>query len=160
MKTLFNIIALLFSLIVALFFDLHAQSGWFWQNPLPQGNSLSSVSFTDANTGAAVGAGGTILRTTDGGAHWTSQTSGILNTLYGVSFKDANTGIAVGDYGTIFRTTNGGASWMYLDGPTYTFNYSLKGVSLTNSNTGTAVGSPGIIIRTTDGGATWTSHTS
>jgi hypothetical protein len=42
-------------------------SGWFWQNPLPQGNWLNGVSFTDANTGTAVGSGGTILRTTDGG---------------------------------------------------------------------------------------------
>ena len=30
-------------------------SGWFWQNPLPQGNWLNDVSFTDANTGTAVG---------------------------------------------------------------------------------------------------------
>ncbi|MCK4548296.1 MAG: hypothetical protein KAW17_12745, partial [Candidatus Eisenbacteria sp.] len=44
------------------------QPVWFWQNPLPQGNSLSDVCFTDANTGTAVGAIGTILRTTDGGA--------------------------------------------------------------------------------------------
>ena len=43
------------------------RSGWFWQNPLPQGDTLSGVSFVDANTGTAVGGGGTILRTTDGG---------------------------------------------------------------------------------------------
>ena len=42
-------------------------SGWFWQNPLPQGNRLNSVCFTDANTGTAVGSAGTILRTTTGG---------------------------------------------------------------------------------------------
>src|SRR6266849_268151 len=50
-----------------------AQSGWFWQNPLPQGNPLMAVSFVDANTGTAVGEYGTILRTTDGGATWTLQ---------------------------------------------------------------------------------------
>jgi hypothetical protein len=27
-----------------------AQSGWYWQNPLPQGNHLNGVSFTDAKT--------------------------------------------------------------------------------------------------------------
>ncbi len=43
-----------------------AQSGWFWQNPLPQGNLLGRVSFVEANTGTAVGIGGTILRTTTG----------------------------------------------------------------------------------------------
>jgi pectate lyase len=33
-------------------------------------NHLLDVSFTDANTGTAVGYGGTILRTTSGGATW------------------------------------------------------------------------------------------
>ena len=36
-----------------------SQGGWFWQNPLPQGNGLWGVSFTDANNGTAVGEGGT-----------------------------------------------------------------------------------------------------
>jgi photosystem II stability/assembly factor-like uncharacterized protein len=52
---------------------------------------------------------GTILRTTDGGATWTSQASGTNNPLFGVAFTDANTGTAVGDGGTILRTTDGGA---------------------------------------------------
>jgi len=39
---------------------------WYWQNPLPQGNVILGVSFTDANKGAAVGARGTILCTTNG----------------------------------------------------------------------------------------------
>ena len=45
-----------------------AQSGWFRQNPLPQVNYLTSVSFTDASTGTAVGDQGTIVRTNTGGA--------------------------------------------------------------------------------------------
>ena len=58
---------------------------------------LHGVSFTDANNGTAVGSStGTILRTTNGGTTWTSQTSGTTNDLYGVSFTDANTGTAVG----------------------------------------------------------------
>ena len=40
-------------------------AGWFWQNPLPVGILLRAVSFTDANTGTAVGDAGTILRTTE-----------------------------------------------------------------------------------------------
>src|SRR5947207_1642864 len=87
-----------------------ADSGWFWQNPLPQGNYLRPVSFTDANTGTVVGDSGTILRTTDGGATWKSQSSGTTNYLTGVSFTDANTGTVVGGNGTILRTTDGGAT--------------------------------------------------
>ena len=44
-----------------------AFSQWTWQNPLPQGNALNSVCFTDANTGYVVGDCGTIVKTTNGG---------------------------------------------------------------------------------------------
>ncbi len=71
-----------------------AQSGWFWQNPLPQGNTLRAIAAVDANTGTAVGLYGTILRTTDGGATWTRQSSGTASNLYSVSFTNANTGTA------------------------------------------------------------------
>src|SRR5260370_26256260 len=85
-------------------------SGWFWQNPLPQGNFLNGVAVTDPNTAVAVGAMGTIIRTTDGGATWTVQSSGTTQHLFGVSFTDANTGTVVGDNGTILRTTDGGGT--------------------------------------------------
>ncbi len=84
--------------------------GWSWQNPLPQGNTVAvtthlfGVSFVDAGTGTAVGGGGTILRTVDGGATWTPQSSGTTNFLFGVSFVDASTGTAVGGGGTIPQT--------------------------------------------------------
>jgi photosystem II stability/assembly factor-like uncharacterized protein len=133
-----------------------AQSGWFPQQSGTT-NNLRGVSFTDANTGTAVGNVGTILRTTNGGATWTSQSSGTTNHLTGVSFTDANTGTAVGEFGTILRTTNGGATWTSQAIGMYT---TLYGVSFTDANTGTAVGLWGTICRTTNGGATWTSQTS
>ena len=46
-----------------------AGAQWAWQNPLPQGNSLFGLSFSDANNGTTVGLHGTILRTADGGRH-------------------------------------------------------------------------------------------
>jgi photosystem II stability/assembly factor-like uncharacterized protein len=49
---------------------------WVWQKPLPQGNSLYGVTFTDASHGWAVGGTGTILATSNGGATWTAQSSG------------------------------------------------------------------------------------
>src|SRR5438128_12297155 len=50
---------------------------WTWQNPVPQGNDLFAVRFTDPNAGWAVGARGLILRTTDGGTGWSIQESGL-----------------------------------------------------------------------------------
>jgi len=134
--------------------NLFAQSSLFLQNPLSQGNSLNGVSFTDANNGTAVGDYGTILRSTNGGATWTSQSSGTTRSLNGVSFTDANNGTAVGDYGKILRTTNGGATWTSQSSGIGNW---LHGVSFTDANNGTAVGANGWILRTTNGGATWTS---
>jgi len=126
-----------------------AQSGWYWQNPLPQGHPLRAVAVLDGKTVIAVGGFGTILRTTDGGASWTLQSSGTTNTLLGVSFTDADTGTAVGAGGTILRTTDGGASWTLQSSGT--LNH-LRGVSFADANTGTVVGAGGTILRTTTGG--------
>src|SRR5258707_2268162 len=87
-----------------------AQSGWFWQNPLPQGNPLMAVSFVDANTGTAVGPDGTILRTTDGGSTSTLSSIGTTNPLLGLSFVDANTGTEAGAYATNRPTTERGVT--------------------------------------------------
>jgi photosystem II stability/assembly factor-like uncharacterized protein len=62
----------------------------------------------DAKVGTAVGASGTILRTTDGGETWARQSSGTSVSLMAVSFADENNGTAVGAEGTILRTSTGG----------------------------------------------------
>ena len=82
-------------------------SDWFWQNPLPQGNDLSSVSFIDEFTGYVVGDAGTIIKTTDGGDSWTLQSSSSTKYFYGVSFATAENGIAV-TWDEIFITSDGG----------------------------------------------------
>jgi len=132
-------------------------SGWYWQNPLPQGNTLHCVMFVSLNIGWAVGENGTILRTTNGGTTWTLQTSGTTSILSGVSFTDSDNGIAVGGDGTILRTTNGGIDWnIQLSGTTE----NLFSISFSDVNNGTAVGSNGTILRTTNGGADWISQSS
>src|SRR5215510_8150550 len=130
---------------------------WVWQNPLPQGNTLQDFSFIDANNGFAVGAAGTILRTTDGGNNWIILASGTNDDLYSVAFTDPNTGTVVGNFGAILRTTDGGDHWtIQRDGmPDVLF-----GVSFTDTNNGAAVGSDGLILRTTDGGLNWTNQAS
>ena len=108
----------LFSISLSLI-SVFAFSQWTWQNPLPQGNPLKSVYFTDSNTGYAVGDLGTILKTNNGGTTWTVLSSGTTNRLYSVYFTDANTGYAVGgEYlssltqtGIILKTSDGGITW-------------------------------------------------
>ena len=150
--------------------ELPAGTGqWFWQRPLPQGNPLYAVALPDGINGIAVGEDATILRTTDGGAHWTIQTSGYEGArveLFAVSFTDASHGTAVGSNfffsgggnAVVLRTTDGGGTWAtkYSD-PTPGILF--FGVSFSDANTGTVVGvdfnlGAALILRTTDGGDT------
>src|SRR5215475_6101508 len=130
---------------------------WVWQNPLPQGNTLQELSFVDTNNGFAVGARGTILKTTDGGINWEIIPAGTEDDLYSVSFLSPNIGTVVGNFGAILRTTDAGSHWaIQRDG----MSDVLFGVSFTDANNGTAVGSDGLILRTTNGGTNWIPQTS
>jgi photosystem II stability/assembly factor-like uncharacterized protein len=72
---------------------------------------FNAVSFTNARRGWAVGAGGAVCVTYDGGATWRAQESGVEVELFDVKFFDASEGYAAGDGGTIIHTTDGGATW-------------------------------------------------
>src|SRR5260370_34106894 len=102
-----------------------------------------------------------MVRTSDGGATWTSQSSGTYSDLYGVSCPDANTCTAVGHWSeggaasAGLRTTDGGATWTSQSSGTFN---PLLGVCFTDTNTGAAVGLSATILRTTDGDATWTTQ--
>ncbi len=115
------------------------------------------VSFSDQNTGTAVGINGTILRTTDGGTNWFPQLSGITDWFNSVCFTDANTGTVVSATGNILRTTDGGTTWILQTSPVYSNFWS---VCFTDADNGTAVGSEGKIVRTTNGGTTWSLQSS
>ena len=141
---------------------------WLWypieQNPhlrLPfTSSSLQSITFTtDGNTGWAVGAGGMILKTQNGGKTWTSRPSGTTMSLHSVtSTNDGNMGWAVGAGGMILKTQNGGETW--APRPSGTAK-GLWSVTFTNDgNMGWAVGDGGTILKTQNGGETWTQHLS
>jgi hypothetical protein len=116
------------------------------------------VVFADASDGWAVGAAGTIVHTTNGGATWGTQAAPLSTPdLSAVVFTDASDGWAVGAAGTILHTTNGGASW----GPqTSHTSQSLRAVAFSDASDGWAVGAAGTIVRTTDGGLTWVTQDS
>ncbi len=66
----------------------------------------------DANNGTAVGGYGTILKTTNGGQTWNTQTSGTTYNLLQIQFTDTNNGVIIGTYGLFLRTTDGGQNWI------------------------------------------------
>jgi len=108
MKKLLVLLALLFGIARA-----DAQD-WQWLNPKPQANTLRSIAFTDQDNGIAVGDGGAIVRTTNGGASWISLPLATFSGLLSVSFPTALTGYAAGLYGTVLKTTDGGATWTMM----------------------------------------------
>ena len=140
-------------------FGIEKPSGWVWLYPSTQGYDLHSVAFTDADTGTAVGDYGTILRTTDGGAHWVAQWGNTRRALMGVAFRNANTGLAVGEGGVILKTTDGGATWVSKKSGTRRALYS---VAYADADTIVAVGvgttTSIVFCRSTDGGETWTPY--
>jgi photosystem II stability/assembly factor-like uncharacterized protein len=119
-------------------------------------SELNAVFFQpDGRSGVAVGAGGTVVRTTDAGATWTRPLSGTAFTLNGLWFSTASEGWAVGSGGTVLHTSNGGQSWVRL------LNVGvgdvLYDVQFATPDTGWVVGGSGLVLRTFDGGASWQS---
>ena len=82
------------------------------------------VSFV-GSSGWAAGDNGTILNTTNGGASWTSQSSGTNQKLNAVSFSDPSNGFAIGANGTVVATSNGGTLWKVIGA--YPTNQNLLG---------------------------------
>jgi len=82
---------------------------WSAQRPIP--HHLRGVSFPDAVNGWAVGDGGTVLVTHDGGATWAPQSSGVRVPLTHVSFSDPRHGWALVGGTALLDTLDGGTSW-------------------------------------------------
>lgn len=115
-------------------------------------SDLSSVFFVASDRGWAVGGGGTILASGDGGMTWVRQTSGVAMNLEAVYFESSDLGWAVGAGGSILATKNGGSTWTrQLSGT----DEGLKGVYFVDEDSGWIVGAAGTILRTDDGGETW-----
>lgn len=126
-------------------------------NPIDSGvdATLFDLFFHDADRGVAVGTGGTVILTGDGGETWTPPAGVPADgpDLYGVSFGDDLRGVAVGLVGTVWWTTDGGQVWTAGVSGT---SQNLFEVAMVDPSVGFAVGWGGTILETADGGATWT----
>ena len=75
------------------------------------GRRLNAVWFATHERGWAVGGGGVIIATDDGGRTWRPQASGVGDDLYDVKFFDEFEGWAVGRDGAMLHTKDGGRTW-------------------------------------------------
>lgn len=133
----------------------NGQSGWSWGTPTPQGNSINDIGFS-GGIGFAVGNFGTILTTTDAGATWTGQNTGITADINKVSLPAPGT-IIIGGGCYDLISTSGGVGFTQMQftvpgpdcAPTVTSNAFVsptQGFVLTNT---------GSVLVTNDSGATF-----
>ncbi len=122
---------------------------------------LYSVKAVNQSTAWAAGAGGVVLRTTNGGLNWSSVGGGNIGAadIYNIdalndSVAFVTTTPATSTY--IFRTTNRGSTWDTVYTQSGGF---IDAIKMYNNNNGVAVGDPAdtlwTILRTSNGGASW-----
>ena len=117
--------------------------------------TLNDVVFADSNRGWAVGVGGAVLHTSDGGSTWEQQDSGTDVTLLKASFVSPEEGWAVGKLGVVIHTRDGGKTWERQAADT-TLGLNLIGVSFVDAQNGWVMTERGsVILKTEDGGKTW-----
>jgi photosystem II stability/assembly factor-like uncharacterized protein len=87
-------------------------SGWMWGDPVPQGETLNRVAFQGLR-GYAVGEGGTVLRSDDGGNTWLGLASASQSNLTLLQEVDPKT-VVVGGGCTVRESTDEGASFHRL----------------------------------------------
>jgi len=130
-----------------------ATADWQLQLAGQQVPSLHDVDFVDTQRGWAVGDGGVVYLTTNGGASWEGRILGTQD-LRAVEFVSPLRGWAAG--ARIYATTDGGTTWAPQTSPTGAL---LEDLCLVSANIGYAVGDKGTILKTVDG-AHWTQQDS
>ncbi|MCB2203423.1 choice-of-anchor D domain-containing protein [bacterium] len=141
-------------ILLFLFCTAPAYAQWEWLNPLPEGNEFYDATFVSPQIGWIVGGNGSLMKTVDGGAHWTSQTNILRTTPFiglSITFVDAQTGVITMNNGMMLRTTDGGQDWDLLPRT----GMVLQKTALAPDGTLWGVGSLGAIARSTDDGQTW-----
>ena len=145
--------------------------GASWSLSTNQGNKrvLQSIHFANSQYGWAVGWGyillgpwelgdrNIVLRSTNGGATWSSQSPGPLDHLFDIYAVNQSTGWIVGNQGTLLHSTNGGVDWAEEDSSTA---LDLRGLHFVDATQGWIVGEHGLILHTEDSGDTWNVQTS
>jgi len=140
-----------FSFLIIIVINISAHAQWSRQHSGTE-NNLTSVYFTNENTGFTVGTD-VILKTTNSGTNWIK--SDIAGIWTSISFANSNTGFICGHNGKIMKTTNAGSNWFNLNSSS-TKNFTS--INFINEQTGYVTGWFKTFLSTTDGGVTFTDY--
>jgi photosystem II stability/assembly factor-like uncharacterized protein len=126
---------------------------WTEVHPLIPRVDYWGVDFLNADTGLAVGEGGAIIKTTNGGQKWVWYESGVENTLRTVAaVNNGQRAIAAGDGGIILISEDAGETWNTLPSGT---TDNIWNMQMVTNEIGWMVGEGGTALKTSDGGLTW-----
>jgi photosystem II stability/assembly factor-like uncharacterized protein len=137
-------------------------TGWFWSNPLPQGNTLT-LADTSGGRAYVAGEAGTLMRSDNGGAGWSGIRSGLpaeLSDVHTLRAVTPDVVVFASDCG-LRRTDDGGATVRRLP---WTSNdascpATITSLAFPTSSTGYVLLSSGDVIQTLDGGDSWLKRT-
>lgn len=120
-KNLLGLVAAISLSLAPFVWPSTACRAWQWANPLPQGNTLNSVTYANC-LWVAVGDFGAIITSPDG-VNWSVRNSGVTTDLKDSAWGNG-TWVAVGYQDTILTSADG-----------VTWNLSHSGVSINNLDT-------------------------
>lgn len=137
---------------------LSDDAGKTWKaRETPVTRTLTGVAFQDAKVGVAVGHGGSLVRTEDGGENWTHVPLDEAgpDSLLGVVSLGGGHFIAYGAFGLYFDSTDGGETWQRQMILSEDFDRHISQIVAAGDSL-LLVAESGILARSDDQGATWT----
>jgi len=143
---------------------VHSEDGGKQWTPNTDGATFGyySIAFSSPTNGFAVGYGGMVTSTTDGGDTWNDVVVGDGSDVFkSVAFPSQAIGYALSDsvdYShphRIWKTSDGGATWTKIQD--YHSGLVIANIAWSSPTSGLLAGNDGTatIYRTTDGGMTW-----
>jgi photosystem II stability/assembly factor-like uncharacterized protein len=129
---------------------------------VPVDSTLTSVTFSDAQNGWAVGHWGVIIHTVDGGETWSVQRTdaSVDQPIFSVYFSSEKSGWAVGLWSLMLHTEDGGASWHVKNAPpppgTKKADRNFYSIFADKKGAIYVTCEQGLVMRSMDGGETWT----
>lgn len=131
--------------------DIYTNTGTSWTLGSVISKVSKAVSYPGSNTAYSAGSSGVVLKSVNGGASWTSQTSSTTENLNAIDFVNTLRGVSVGDNAVVITTANGGTTWTKLS------NILPKQLNASSSigNAIYAVGNEGALMKSIDGGKSW-----
>ncbi|WP_323114614.1 WD40/YVTN/BNR-like repeat-containing protein [Pseudomonas guariconensis] len=139
---------------VVLCADEHAAN---WTSVRTGSNrTLSGVAFVDPRVGVAVGHGGTLLRTVDGGRTWNAvEVDSNGDALLGIAALGNGRMAAWGAFGLYLLSKDNGVSWQRLPVIDGDFDRHISQVITLAGGDWLIVGESGTLARSTDQGESW-----